>query len=78
MAWTTRDDLRFSVKFGLTKGLRLVRGLRQQLSDDERRRIADAIVEYLELANWKFELGPPVEPHGTTVHFGPTRRGPES
>jgi hypothetical protein len=38
MALTREDDLRLSIRMGLSKGLRLVRGLRRQLDEDERRR----------------------------------------
>jgi hypothetical protein len=72
-----RDDLRFSVKFGLSQGLRRVRGMRRQVTDAERDRIAEAIVDYLFLANWKIEKGPPLAPHGTGAHFSPKPRRPE-
>jgi hypothetical protein len=67
MAWTPQDDLRLSIQMGLTKGLRLVRGLRRQLSEQERNRIAAAIAEHLELANWKIAPGPPLAGHGTGI-----------
>jgi hypothetical protein len=40
---------------GLTKGLRLVRGLRRQLGWDDRHRVAEAIREQLQLAGWRIE-----------------------
>jgi hypothetical protein len=70
MAWTLRDDLRLSIRMGLTKGFRLVRGLRRQLSEEERDRIAGAIAEHLELANWKIAPGPPLVGHGTGIGTG--------
>ena len=71
-----RDELRFSVKFGLSQGLRRVRGMRREVTDAERDRIAEAIVDYLFLANWKIDKGPPVAPHGTGAHFSPKPPGP--
>ena len=38
---------------GLTKGLRLVHGMRRKLSEEERMRIADAICDHLEMAGWE-------------------------
>jgi hypothetical protein len=62
--WTKTEHLIFSVKLGLRKGLRLVRGMRRSLTDDEQVMIAQAIVKDLQLNNWKFEEGPPLEGHG--------------
>ena len=64
MTWTTRDDLVLSIRMGLTKGLLLVHGMRRKLSIDERDTISRAIADHLKLANWKVELGPPLEAHG--------------
>jgi hypothetical protein len=58
---------------GLTKGLRLVGGMRRQLDEDERNRIAEAIRQRLELANWKIEKGPPIGGHGQLA-VGPGSR----
>lgn len=49
------------------KGFRLVRGIHRALSEDERDRIAAAIVEHLKLPNYKIEPGPPLEPHGSNL-----------
>jgi hypothetical protein len=57
--WTKIDDLRFSVKMGRRKGLARIRGLRRALTDDEQDTVAKAIVEHLELSNWKIEPGEP-------------------
>ena len=75
MTWTLQDDLRLSIRMGLTKGLRRVRGLRRQLSEEERNRIAAAIAEHLELANWKIAPGPPLAGHGTGIGTGKDDRG---
>ncbi len=48
MPFTREDDLRLSIRMGLTKGLRLVRGLRRQLDEEERNRIAEASREHLD------------------------------
>jgi hypothetical protein len=62
--WTRTQDLRLSVVMGLRKGLRLVRGMRRSLTEDEQHKVADAIVEHLEQSNWKIEQGQPGEGHG--------------
>ena len=49
---------------GLTKGLRLVHGMRRQLTEEERNRVADAIIDHLDFANYKVTQGPPSPPHG--------------
>ena len=50
MPFTREDDLRLSIRMGLTKGLRLIRGMRRQLDEDERSRVAEAIRLHLERA----------------------------
>ena len=60
----SRRPPRPSIRVGLTKCLRLVHGMRRKLSVEKRDRIADAIHEQLEtgeLANWKVELGCPIQ-----------------
>jgi hypothetical protein len=47
MPFTPEDNLRLAIRFGLLKGLRLVRGLRQQLGDEDRHCVAEAIREHL-------------------------------
>jgi hypothetical protein len=71
MTWTIRDDLRLSIRMGLTRGLRLVRGMRRQLSENERGRVAEAIVDHLDRANWRIEPGPPLAGHGRNSAFRP-------
>ncbi len=48
---------------GLTKGLRLVRGLRRQLDEADRNSVAEAIREHLKLAGWRIEPGPAIGGH---------------
>ncbi len=67
MAWTIRDDLRLTVRMGLTRGLRLVHGMRRKLSEEERNRIADAIVDQVLRSNYKIEVGEPMECHGPNL-----------
>jgi hypothetical protein len=45
------------------KGLRVVRGLRQQFNDDDRTRVAEVIREHLALAGWRIEPGPGIGGH---------------
>jgi hypothetical protein len=75
MPFTRQDDLRLSIRMGLSKGLRLVRGLRRQLDEDERNRIAEAIREHLALAGWKIEPGPGIGGHSQLSGTGDNRDG---
>jgi hypothetical protein len=61
--WTKADSLRLSVVMGLRKGLKLCRGMRRALTEDEQHKIAGAIVEHMESANWRIEQGPMPEGH---------------
>lgn len=65
MVWSSRDELRLTIRMGLTRGLTLVHGMRRQLSEEERNRIAEAIIDQLALANYRIESGPPVGGHGS-------------
>jgi hypothetical protein len=58
VAWGKADELRLTVVMGLRKGLRLVRGMRRSLTEDEQHTIASTIVEELKQSNWKIEQGP--------------------
>ncbi|WP_421724774.1 hypothetical protein [Bauldia sp.] len=56
----TDDPLAFNVFLGLNKGLkRIRRDVRRDLSEEQRKRIAEAIVDHLRRSNWRFERGPP-------------------
>jgi hypothetical protein len=41
MPFTSEDNLRLAIRMGLVKGLRVVRGLRRQLGDEDRHRVAE-------------------------------------
>ena len=71
MAWTIRDDLQAVDPHRADPGLRLVRGMRRQLSEAERDRIAEAIAEHLHRANWTIEPGRPLTGHGGNFDFRP-------
>jgi len=71
MSWTIHDDLRLSIRIGLTKGLALLRGKRRVLSPEERDRVAAVIAEHLSRANWRIEPGPPLTGHGGNYDFRP-------
>jgi hypothetical protein len=62
--WGKADELRLSVLMGLRRGLKLGRGMRRALTEDEQHKVAAAIVEHLESTNWKIEQGPVREGHG--------------
>ena len=71
MSWTIHDDLRLSIRIGLTRGLALIRGKRRMLSPEERERVAAVIAEHLRRANWRIEPGPPLAGHGGNYDFRP-------
>jgi hypothetical protein len=50
---TRADLLRFAVAFALRGASKLVRGLKQGLSEDERFRVADEVVNQLEKGGWR-------------------------
>jgi hypothetical protein len=52
--WSKADELRLSNVMGLRDGLRLIRGMRRALTEEEEQhKIAGKIVEHLESTNWK-------------------------
>jgi len=63
--WTMEDHLVFDIGFALPRAR--VRGIRRVLTEDERRRIAIAVVEHLRLCGWKFTLSAPQRGHGTGI-----------
>jgi hypothetical protein len=63
MAWTDRDHLVFDIGYAFPRSG--VRGVRRAFDEDERRRIARAIVEHLELCGWRFQRKAPSVGHGT-------------
>lgn len=65
--WTKAENLHFSVKTGLRKGLHSIRAMRRTLDDSQQDRVAQAIVEHLELSNWKIEQGPEAKGHGSNI-----------
>jgi hypothetical protein len=50
--WTDDDHFRFDIALGLMKAR--VRGMRRLFSEEERERIARAIVEHLRLSRWNW------------------------
>ena len=56
--WSKADDLRLTVLMGLRRGLKLCRGMRRALTEDEQHKVAAVIVEDVERSNWKIEQGP--------------------
>ena len=65
--WSKTENLRFSVMLGLRKGLALIRGARRTFTEEEQKKIAAAIVDYLERSNWRFEQGPALQGHGQQI-----------
>jgi hypothetical protein len=62
-AWTDEDYLTFDIRYALPRSG--VRGVRRAFDEDERRRIAKAIVEHLKLCGWRFSRPAPNVGHGT-------------
>jgi hypothetical protein len=64
---TTRGEmLRSAVSFALIKAVKVVRGLRQGLTNEERSAVADDVVRLLRKERndiWKLDEKWPVEPH---------------
>ncbi len=62
------DDFAFSIRFGMGKGMRTVRTLRELGGRDRERkrqaieRVAKTMVDYLEHSNWRAQPGPVGEP----------------
>jgi hypothetical protein len=69
----TADDteLHLSIVMGLRRGMKSVRGLRKQVTEEEQFRIARCIAEQVFLANYRIEKGPPLTGHGTGWKFRP-------
>jgi len=61
--WTDQDYLVFDIGYALPRSG--VRGIRRAFDEDERRRIAKAIVEHLSLCGWRFQRRAPSVGHGT-------------
>jgi hypothetical protein len=61
---TKADDLRLSVVVGLRVGLKLIRGMRRSLTEEQQHIVVRKIVDHLQSSNWRIEQGPPREGHG--------------
>lgn len=66
---TRADLLRFAIAFALRGARKLVRGLRHELSEEERFRVADDVVHHLKQHGdpWQLseDLPPPGKGHST-------------
>jgi hypothetical protein len=63
--WTLDEHLAFDIGYALPRSA--VRGMRRALTEDERRRVAKAVVQHLRLCGWRFALSPPQQGHGTGI-----------
>lgn len=63
--------LRFAIAFALARARKLVRGLRQGLSEDERYLIADAVVDQLQQHGDPWELSRELPPSVGKAHSTP-------
>jgi hypothetical protein len=59
--WTDEEDLRFTIEMAL---LKIKIASKRDRDETYRRMIAQKIVNYLKLSNWRFVKGPPAPPHG--------------
>jgi hypothetical protein len=62
-SWTDQDYLAFDIGYALPRSG--VRGIRRAFDEDDRHRIAKAIVEHLTLCGWRFQRRAPSVGHGT-------------
>lgn len=69
--WTKTQELAFDIMMGLRTGLRLVRGMRRSMTEEEQQRISGAIAEHLDRCNWKIERGPPSQGGGAHLYRPP-------
>lgn len=56
--WTEDDHHRFTIAYALGKAFRLSRGLRKQVTQQERSLMADAILEHLKLCGLQLARDP--------------------
>jgi len=68
---TRGDMLRFAIAFALTRARKLVRGLRQGLSEDERYLIADDVVDQLKQHGDPWDLSRELPPAIGKAHSTP-------
>jgi len=68
--WTLDEHLIFDIGYALPRSA--VRGMRRAFTEDERRRVAKAVVAHLRLCGWKFELSAALRGHDTGPGTGPT------
>jgi hypothetical protein len=61
--WSDQDYLVFDIGYALPRSS--VRGVRRAFDEDDRRRIARAIVDHLALCGWQFQRRTPTVGHGT-------------
>jgi hypothetical protein len=61
--WSDQDYLAFDIGYALPRSS--VRGVRRAFDEDDRRRIARAIVDHLTLCGWRFQRRTPAVGHGT-------------
>jgi hypothetical protein len=69
----SRDDLHFSIRYGLTVALQHIRGARRVFTEEERDRIAGHIADHLLSTNHIITKGSPAPGHGAGWHFLPPK-----
>jgi hypothetical protein len=68
------DGLSFDIAYALIKALRIpktMRGIRREVTEDERHAMAAAIAAHLMLANWRIERGQPAGAPSTSPNWSP-------
>ena len=58
--WTEQQTLQLTVVMGLAKGLTRIRGMRRALTEEDQKKIAEAIIKELQTSHWKITRGPPL------------------
>lgn len=56
--WTEDDNHRFAISYALSKALRLARGVRKQVTEQERALMAQSILDYLKLCGLQITRAP--------------------
>lgn len=56
--WKEDDSHRFAIWYALGLAFPLVRGLRKQVTDDERQRMAQKILDYIKLCGYRITKDP--------------------
>jgi hypothetical protein len=65
-------ELILAIVMGLRRGMKIVRGLRKQVTEPDEFSIASHIADQLAVSNYRIERGPPVPGHAIRPLAKPT------